>query len=91
MKLAVAIAAFLYSAFGSVAAELEILDPSAETVSISIEALDLEPQIEFTTTTIWTDGAQTFSGVPLSRILEMSGTQGICDGNVLDARYIEPI
>ena len=31
------------------------------------------PVVEFTTTTIWTDGPQTFTGVPLAALLEHLG------------------
>lgn len=38
--------------------------------------LDALPQESFITTTIWTDGAQTFSGPPLSAVLAAAGASG---------------
>lgn len=40
-----------------------------ETMPMTLEALDALKQHEFTTTTIWTDGPITFSGVPLKELL----------------------
>lgn len=39
-------------------------------------ALDALPQISFTTTTIWTEGATTFAGPALRTVLEKSGIHG---------------
>lgn len=38
-----------------------------------LEAMD---PVEVSTTTIWTDGTQTFTGVPLARLIEMLGAEG---------------
>lgn len=45
---------------------------------ITLELADLDglPQNSFTTSTIWTDGAVTFSGVPLAVLLESIGASG---------------
>lgn len=38
-----------------------------------LEALE---KVEFETTTIWTDGVQTFTGVPLATLMEVVGARG---------------
>lgn len=52
-------------------AALEITGQTAPSVPVTLElhALDEMPQVEFTTSTIWTDGPVTFSGVPLKTVL----------------------
>ncbi len=47
-----------------------------EPFELSLEALDALDQVEFTTTTIWTDGETRFSGVPLKALLAHLGTVG---------------
>lgn len=42
----------------------------------SLADLDAMEQITFTTTTIWTEGRVTFSGVPLALVLEDAGLTG---------------
>lgn len=42
----------------------------SEGIGFDIEALDALPQLEFLTTTIWTDGMVEFSGVSLKALLE---------------------
>jgi len=51
--------------------DLQITASSSEsdTHTLSLAALDALEQVTFTTTTIWTDGAVTFSGVPLKSVL----------------------
>lgn len=44
--------------------------------SFDLAALDAMPQIEFTTSTIWTDGDQVFSGVSLKGLLEALNLDG---------------
>ncbi|WP_238475629.1 oxidoreductase [Rhodophyticola sp. CCM32] len=51
-------------------------DGGAQQTDLNLEALDALPQVEFTTTTIWTDDPVTFSGVPLSDILEAGDVDG---------------
>ncbi|MFK7842858.1 MAG: molybdopterin-dependent oxidoreductase [Sphingorhabdus sp.] len=48
----------------------------SEDVEISLEALDDMDQVAFKTTTIWTDGENQFSGVPLKALLERLGAEG---------------
>lgn len=58
-------------AFGQDVTKLKVTAASSqvEPIELSIEALDLLEQVEFKTTTIWTDGEVTFSGVPLKVLL----------------------
>jgi hypothetical protein len=48
----------------------------AERISFSLGYLDTLSQTEFETTTIWTDGVVTFSGVALSDVLQAAGARG---------------
>ena len=54
-------------AFAQSLTALEITGQTTPRVPVTLElnALDELPQVEFTTSTIWTDGPGTFSGVPL--------------------------
>ena len=47
-----------------------------QTQEFSLAELDAMEQVEFTTTTIWTDGAVTFSGVPLKVLLTAITAKG---------------
>jgi len=67
---------FLYpsltlSALGQEAMGLQIsVSPSQATpIELSLEDMDALEQVTFSTTTIWTDGETTFSGVPLKALL----------------------
>ncbi len=56
---------------------LSINSPGAEApLTITLEELDAMPQVSFTTSTIWTDGAVAFSGVPLKALLERVAKDG---------------
>ena len=57
---------------------LEVTDSSSEsdTVAFSLVDLDALEQVTFSTTTIWTDGEVTFSGVPLKALLSAHDTTG---------------
>lgn len=48
----------------------------SDPVELSLETLDALEQAEFTTTTIWTDGETSFSGVPLKALLAHIGADG---------------
>lgn len=63
---------------GLQAMELQITTASTPdtSVSLSLEDLDKLAQTEFSTTTIWTDGADTFSGVSLMTLLDHLGARG---------------
>ncbi|MEM8631905.1 MAG: oxidoreductase [Pseudomonadota bacterium] len=50
--------------------------PSGAAVELTLEDLDAMDQVAFTTTTIWTDGASEFSGVPLFVLLEALDVDG---------------
>ncbi|MEL6451966.1 MAG: molybdopterin-dependent oxidoreductase [Pseudomonadota bacterium] len=51
--------------------------PSQEdATAVSLDALDEMEQVSFTTSTIWTDGPVTFSGVPLKVLLAAHAAQG---------------
>ena len=47
-----------------------------EATAVSLDALDAMEQVSFTTSTIWTDGPVTFSGVPLKALLAAHAAQG---------------
>ncbi|WP_425090842.1 molybdopterin-dependent oxidoreductase [Tropicimonas sp. S265A] len=51
-------------------------ETGSDTLALSLADLDAMDQVTFTTTTIWTDGAVTFSGVPLKAVLDRAGAQG---------------
>ena len=57
---------------------LQITPRSQETDTVTLELADLDalPQHSFTTSTIWTDEAAVFSGVPLKSLLETVGAEG---------------
>ena len=48
----------------------------SDTVELSLADLDAMEQVTYRTTTLWTDGMVTFSGVPLAKILAKAGVQG---------------
>ena len=48
----------------------------SEPVTLELGDLDAMPQQSFTTSTIWTDGQVTFSGVPLKALLDGLDTTG---------------
>ncbi|WP_415922270.1 molybdopterin-dependent oxidoreductase [Tateyamaria sp. SN6-1] len=45
-------------------------------VVLTLEDLDAMPQVSFSTSTIWTDGDVTFSGVPLKALLQDAAETG---------------
>ncbi|WP_299654993.1 oxidoreductase [uncultured Tateyamaria sp.] len=51
-------------------------DSESDIISLSLAALDAMAQETFSTTTIWTDGEVTFSGVPLKALLESVDAAG---------------
>lgn len=57
-------------------AALSIELPDGQIVTISQTQLDEMDQVEFKTSTIWTDAEVSFSGVPLEAILEFAGAKG---------------
>ncbi len=59
-----ALALILSDQAGQVVAEYDLAD------------LDAMPQTEFTTTTIWTEGPVTFTGVTLATVLDAAGLRG---------------
>ncbi|MFL4471601.1 molybdopterin-dependent oxidoreductase [Tateyamaria armeniaca] len=48
----------------------------SDTLTLSLAELDAMAQVTFTTTTIWTDGDVTFSGVPLKAVLARANKKG---------------
>ncbi len=56
--------------------ELHSKPSQTEPHHFSLEGLDELHQVEFSTTTLWTDGTVTFSGVPLKALLEEVEFQG---------------
>ena len=72
------IVAALAASIGLPAAAEEILltvTAHGETHEYDLEALKALPVVEFTTGTVWTEGKTTFTGAPLSRILEDAGIE----------------
>ncbi|WP_298256435.1 molybdopterin-dependent oxidoreductase [uncultured Litoreibacter sp.] len=65
-------------ATGQGVARLQVMATSSpnDAVHLSLDALDAMEQIEFTTTTIWTDGDIHFTGVPLKALLDQLGLVG---------------
>lgn len=68
----------LTSASATDVSHLQITVGSVERVpqTLSISDIDAMPQVQFTTSTIWTDEPTTFSGVPLKSVLEAAGIDG---------------
>jgi hypothetical protein len=66
------------SSYGQAASELQIsASPTqSDPTILSLQTLDGLPQVEFTTTTIWTDGLVVFSGVSLKALLAGMGEGG---------------
>ncbi|AKS47160.1 hypothetical protein SAMN05444287_3203 [Octadecabacter temperatus] len=69
--------------FASSAASQDVLalqvtpsETSSDIIEFSLEELDAFEQVEFTTTTIWTDGETQFSGVSLRALLENIDASG---------------
>lgn len=64
--------------YGQAAMELQISagQSQSEPVSLSLDDLDALRQVAFETTTIWTDGFTTFSGVPLMELMTRFETEG---------------
>lgn len=52
------------------------LSNSPDGAALDIPALEAMEPVEFETSTIWTDGPQTFRGVPLATLLERLGAKG---------------
>lgn len=59
---------------GLLALHVEMQDGSE--VTLTLDVLDGLSQVEFTTSTIWTDRAITFSGVPVGAVLDYAGGTG---------------
>ena len=57
---------------------LQITTDATPSVPVTLELADLDalPQASFTTSTIWTDGTVTFSGVPLWAVLDAVDATG---------------
>lgn len=84
--------ALALSLFGAAALAQELAPPAGEPILrvdgkvtqsntdgaalFDLAMLDALPQETFTTTTIWTDGALTFSGPPLAAVLQAAGADG---------------
>ena len=58
------------SAQSSMDLQITVSSSESDTRTLDLAALDAMEQATFTTTTIWTDGAVTFSGVPLKSVLK---------------------
>ena len=57
---------------------LQVTTDATQSTPVTLELADLDalPQQSFTTSTIWTDGQITFSGVPLATVLASIGAEG---------------
>lgn len=74
---AFALLILLVTALPAVAQDLNLsLVGAGQNVNLSLPDLDEMPQESFSTTTTWTDGKMTFSGVPLSYILKDVNPEG---------------
>lgn len=63
---------------------------SGEGAQFDLDMLMATGREEFETTTIWTDGAVTFTGVPLSALLDrLDITSGILEASALNEYFIE--
>ncbi len=70
---------------GSVSAEAP-----AGAYLLDIDALMALPTVAFKTTTIWTEGELTFSGVPLKTLLDLAGASGtIVEAEALNGYMVE--
>lgn len=58
------------------ALQITVRAQQADPFTFELADLDALPQHSFTTSTIWTDEAATFSGVPLKKLLETVGAEG---------------
>lgn len=57
---------------------LQVTTDATQSTPVTLELADLDalPQQSFSTSTIWTDGQITFSGVPLATVLASIGAEG---------------
>ena len=55
---------------------LKVVSLDGEEHVLYLDELDAMEQVEFSTTTIWTEGTAVFSGVPVMHLLEAIGAQG---------------
>ena len=64
------------SAFAQEGHALTVVDTDGDQHVLSLDKLDAMEQVEFSTTTIWTEGIFRFSGVPLTHLLESLKAEG---------------
>ena len=77
LSLALCALALLLQARPVDAQELPLsISNGATTIELALSDLDQMPQETFTTTTTWTEGDVTFSGVPLSHLLTHANAAG---------------
>ena len=80
VKLELATLIVLGALIGPLAAQeghsLMVVDADGEEHVLSLDALDSMEQVEFSTTTIWTEGKVQFSGVPVMSILAAFEAEG---------------
>ena len=55
---------------------LTVVGTDGEEYVLHLDELDAMEQVEFSTTTIWTEGAAVYSGVPVLHLLKAIGTRG---------------
>lgn len=55
---------------------LKVVMPDGEEQSLFLDQLDAMEQVEFSTTTIWTDDEVHFSGVAITHLLKVLGADG---------------
>lgn len=55
---------------------LTVVNTDGDQHELSLEMLDAMEQVEFSTTTIWTEGVVSFSGVPVLHLLERLAAEG---------------
>ncbi|HEY6919770.1 MAG TPA: oxidoreductase [Tabrizicola sp.] len=56
---------------------LELVPPEGPTIKMTRAELEALPQVEFVTTTSWTQGSASYKGPRLSEVLALAGLQGV--------------
>lgn len=86
LRNAVAIAALSVLPTAGIAEEAILtITGAGEPVSYDRAELEGMPAVELVTTTIWTEGEQTFTGVPLSALLEAANvTEGVIKATAIN-------
>ena len=86
-----AVSALAVLPFGALARDIVLtVTHGGETTELDMPALKSMEAREFETTTIWTEGPQTFTGVPLAALLEELGvTEGTIKATAINDYAVE--